>query len=557
MNSVHSAMAALAMAAVFGSQAAQAQARAPEPPTKEAVVGKVRGDRVAASVKEASIASLQSVMTHGDTTSEQITKDYLARIAEIDRSGPTLRSVISINPDALNEARALDAERKAGHVRGPLHGIPVLIKDNIETLDPIPTTAGSLALKDNITGRDAPLVARLRAAGAVILGKTNLSEWANIRSTRSVSGWSAVGGLVKNPYSLDRNACGSSSGSGAAASASLAAAAVGTETDGSVTCPAALNGLVGLKPTVGLISRTHVVPISHSQDTPGPMTRSVTDAAILLTVMSGTDPDDPATADADAHRTDYAKALDADSLKGKRIGVLRPASRDPKVLKLFDQALESMKAAGAELVDVNGQFKSQDEIGKGEHLVLMTELKADMAVYLATTPMAVTSRTLADLIAFDASHAGDEMPFFGQELFEEAEKTKGLDDPDYKKARETSFRLAGPEGIDRVMDENKLDAIVAPSAGPAWRTDMVTSGGGSGSPSTLPAVSGYPHLTVPMGQARGLPVGLSFIGRKWSDGQLLSLGYAFEQRTHARKAPTFERSVEETPDVAVHLAPAK
>jgi amidase len=442
-------------------------------------------------------------------------------------------------------------------VRGPLHGVPILLKDNIETADPVPTTAGSLALKDNIGGRDAPLVARLRAAGAVILGKTNLSEWANIRSSRSISGWSAVGGLVKNPYALDRNACGSSSGSGAAAAASLAAAAVGTETDGSITCPSAMNGLVGLKPTVGLVSRTYVVPISHSQDTAGPMGRSVADVAALLTAMAGSDPKDPATAEADAHRIDYSKALDANALTGKRIGVMRPHDADPLVMAAFDRACDQLRAGGAELVDLEGQVKDLDEIGRNELVVLLTELKSDMGAYLASTPEAVKTRSLADLIAYDREHADSEMPLFGQDLFERAQAMKGPDDAGYKTARQTSLRLAGADGLDKVMTADRLDAIIAPTTGPAWRTDVVDGDHDTGSATMLPAVAGYPHLTVPMGEVRGLPVGLSFIGRAWSESQLLALGYAYEQHAHARKPPTYAPSVELDPAVAAHLGPAK
>ncbi len=506
--------------------------------------------QAAYAVEEKSIAQLQTDLTVGRVTSEQLVRAYLARIERLDRNGPKLQAVLALNPDALADARKLDAERRAGHVRGPLHGIPVLIKDNIETTDPIATTAGSLALKDNIGHRDSPLVARLRAAGAIVLGKTNLSEWANIRSSRSSSGWSAVGGLTRNPYSADRSACGSSSGSGAAAAASLAAAAVGTETDGSVSCPSAMNGLVGLKPTVGLIPRTFIVPISHSQDTPGPMARSVADAAAMLTVMAGSDARDPQTADADAHKGDYTSALDPDALKGKRIGVMRfDAGYDPNVDALLDRAIADLKAAGAEVVEIK-TFASEPEIGKNEGLVLNTELKADMATYLASTPAAVKSRTLADLIAFDNAHAHEEMPFFGQETFEQADKTKGLDDPDYKKARETSYRLAGPEGIDKLLADNKLDALIAPTTGPAWTIDVVNADHFSGSDTTLPAVAGYPHLTVPMGQIDGLPVGLSFIGPAWSEARLLGLGYAYEQRTHRRRPPTYAKTSDALVDVA-------
>ena len=408
----------------------------------------------------------QRAMAEGRTTSEQLVKAYLARIEAIDRSGPTLRSVIAVNPNALAEARALDAERRAGHVRGPLHGVPILIKDNIETADPIPTTAGSLALKTTSRAGTRPGRAAARG-GAVILGKTNLSEWANIRSDRSISGWSAVGGLVKNPYALDRNACGSSSGSGAAAAASLAAAAIGTETDGSVICPSSFNGLVGLKPTVGLVSRTFVVPISHSQDTAGPMARSVEDVALLLTAMAGSDPKDPATAEADAHKADYARALDREALKGKRIGVMRPRDmNDPAVTAAFDKALAELKAGGrrARRGDRPVEDRGHDRQGRAGGAADRAEGRH--RGYLASTPPSVKARTLADLIAFDAANAGAEAPFFGQELFEAAQKTKGLDDADYVKARDEARRLAGAEGLDKVMLDNRLDAIVAPTARP-------------------------------------------------------------------------------------------
>jgi len=496
--------------------------------------------QAAGLVAERSIDALAADLAAGRTTSHKLVQAYLARIARIDRAGPALHSVIATDPDALAEADRLDRERRQGHVRGPLHGIPVLVKDNIETAGRLPTTAGSLALAANVSGRDAPLVARLRAAGAVILGKTNLSEWANIRSTRSTSGWSAVGGLVRNPYALDRNACGSSSGSGAAAAASLAAATVGTETDGSVTCPAAINGLVGLKPTVGLVSRTHVVPISHSQDTAGPMARSVRDAALLLAGMAGSDPADPATAQADAHIVDYAAGLAPGALAGRRIGVLRFAvGPDPKTARVFEAALATLRANGATLVDIADQ-PDEKVMWAAEHLVLMTELKDGMNRYLAATPPAVTTRTLADVIAFDDAHADTELRWFGQDLFVEAQGTGGLSDPAYLRARAETRRLAGAEGVDRMLRASRLDALVAPTAGPAWTTDLVNGDhADGGSAGALAAIAGYPHLTVPMGQVDGLPMGLSLIGPAWSEHLLLKLGFAFERAAAARKPPTY------------------
>ena len=492
-------------------------------------------------IEEVSLADLSAMLTAKRTTAEAVTRAYLARIAAMDRAGPKLRSVIALNPDALAQARALDAERRAGHVRGPLHGVPILIKDNIETKDPVATTAGSLALKSNVTHRDAPVVARLRAAGAVILGKANLSEWANIRSTRSMSGWSAIGGLVKNPYALDRTTCGSSSGSGAAVAASFAAAALGTETDGSVVCPSSMNGLVGLKPTLGMVSRTHVVPISHSQDTPGPMARSVRDTALLFSAMVGDDPADVATKGADARARDFAAGLSIDALKGVRVAVLR-GEISPNLTARFDAALAVLTAAGATLVPV-AQPKLEG-LGEGEHIVLMTELKADLNAYLATTPTGVTARTLDQVIAFDRANAAAEMPFFAQETFEEAAKTKGLDDPDYKAGREKSARLAGRDGIDAMLTKANATILVQPTYGPAWFSDTVHGDQYDGpSASGLPAVSGYPHLTVPMGLVDGLPVGLSFIGTAWSDAMLLNAGYAYEQRAKARVAPTYRAGV--------------
>jgi amidase len=440
---------------------------------------------------------------------EQATANALARVQRID---PQLGSVIALDPTAMAQAQRIDAMR----LSGPLAGQPVLIKDNIETAGPLPTTAGSLALANNITNRDAPLVARLRAAGAVILGK-------------------------------------SSSGSGAAVAAGLVRFAIGTETDGSVTCPASVNGIVGLKPTVGLVSRTHIVPISHSQDTAGPMAASVREAAQLLTVIAGSDPQDLATRDADKHKRDYAAGLDAGSLRGKRIGVLRFASTgtlDPA----FNTALAILRQQGAILVEIK---KFDDKlIGKNEGLVLNAELKADMAKYLKSSPAPIGVRSLADLIAFDRAHERQEMALFGQEQFEQAEKTKGLNDPTYKKARAVSFQAAGPNGIDKLLKDNRVIALIGPTGGPSWPIDAANgdlfTGGGAGS---LAAVAGYPHLTVPMGLVKGLPVGLSFMGPKWSEELLLNLGFAYEQARGPFPAPKFYRSIEESPEVAPELRP--
>ena len=435
-------------------------------------------------------------------------------------------------------------------------GMPILLKDNIETAD-MPTTAGSLALVDNAPGRDAPLVARLRDAGAVILGKTNLSEWANIRSTNSTSGWSAVGGLTRNPHALDRNACGSSSGSGAAVAAGLAPAAIGTETDGSITCPAAINGIVGFKPTVGLVSRTHIVPISHSQDTAGPMTRTVEDAAIVLTAIAGSDPLDAATAEADARKVDYRAALDAGSLRGARIGVMRFAGGyTTETLAVFEENLQALRDAGAVLVDVT-EAPDEDVMGSAELTVLLYELKHDLNAYLASTrPDQVRTRTLADVIAFNEAEPR-ELALFGQELFIQAQAKGGLDEAEYVEARATSLRLAGAEGIDRMMRDHDVVALIGPTTGPAWTTDIVNGDHYGGAVSTMPAIAGYPHLTVPMGFVKGLPVGMSFIAGRWEDAQVLSLGYAFEQLTRARRDPTFTPSVELIEVMAPLLAPAR
>ncbi len=480
---------------------------------------------------------------------ETATAQAIARARQLD---PHLGSIIALDPSAMEQARRVDT---SGVARGPLAGQPILIKDNIETAGPLPTTAGSLALANNVTNRDAPLVARLRAGGLVILGKANLSEWANIRSNQSISGWSAIGGQTRNPWALDRNPCGSSSGSGSAVAAGLVRLAIGTETDGSVTCPAAINGIVGLKPTVGLVSRTHIVPISHSQDTAGPMTASVREAAELLTIIAGSDPADSATREADTRKRNYAAALDAKALKGKRIGVMRFAAGFGTDAA-FETALAILRERGATLVEIK---KFDDSaIGKNELKVLLTELKTDLNAYLKSSPAPIPVRTLADVIAFDKAHPRQEMTLFGQELFEEAQKTKGLADPAYKKARETSFRAAGANGIDRLLKLHNVVAMVGPTMPPAWKIDAVNgdqiSGSGGGS---LAAVAGYPHLTVPMGLVRGMPVGLSFIGPKWSDALILSLGYAYEQARGPFPTPKFYRSIEESPEIGPYLKPQR
>jgi amidase len=484
----------------------------------------------------ADIDTLAAAMASGRTSAEALTRGYLARIESLDKQGPALHAVIAVMPDAVEQARRLDAERKDGRVRGPLHGIPVLVKDNIETRESVPTTAGSLALVRNITQRDAPLVARLRDAGAVILGKTNLSQWANIRSSASTSGWSAVGGLVRNPHAspadqgLVRNACGSSSGSGAAMAAGLAAATVGTETDGSIVCPSSANGIVGFKPTVGLVSRRHVVPISPTQDTAGPMTGSVRDAALLLHAMAGSDAGDAATAQADAKRAALSAPLPPDALRGKRIGVMRDRlGTRADLITLFDRALEVMRGEGAIVVELADTKRGQDGIDEAELVVLLTEFEVALRAYLGGSPAPIDVRSLADVIAFNRREPR-ETAWFGQDLFERAAATKGLDDPAYRQALQTARRAARDSGIDRLMREHKLDALAAITAGPAWTSDLVNGDHYTGpSASQLPAVAGYPHLTVPMGRLQGLPVGLSLIGGPWQDAAILALGAGYER----------------------------
>lgn len=496
----------------------------------------------AGPIESFDLSQLADGIDDGALNSEAITAAYLARIAAVDDSGPMLNAVIATFPDAIEQARAMDAELRAGTYRGPMHGIPVLVKDNVEVAGPIATAVGSLALAGNITNRDAPLIARLRAAGAVILGKTNLSEWANIRSGNSTSGWSAVGGLTKNPHALDRNSCGSSSGSGSAMAAGLAAGSIGTETDGSITCPASINGVVGFKPTIGLVSRRYIVPISHSQDTAGPMTRSVRDAAIMLTAMAGTDPQDAATADADTWRGDYSKDLSVDGLKGMRIGVLRAPNADAA---LFDAALATLRAGGAEVVMLDGSKIDRQKIGQGEFKVLLAELKANLATYLQALPEGlVPHKTLADVIAFNKANANTELQYFGQDIFETADKEAGLDDPAYLQALATSRGLASG-ALNQFFAHDKIDVIIAQTNGPAWLSTLGKGDAFSGpSASQLPAVAGFPHLTVPMGLSAGLPVGLSFIGPKWHDHAVLKAGYAYEQLSKARVTPQLRPTLE-------------
>ena len=457
----------------------------------------------------------------------------LERIGEFDFTGPKINSIISFNPRVLLEAADAEAEGL------PLRGRTVLVKDNIETRE-LPTTAGSLALKNNMTGRDAPMIANLRAAGGVVLGKTNLSEWANIRDDSSTSGWSAVGGLTRNPHALDRNTCGSSSGSGAAIAAGFAWAAIGTETDGSITCPASMNGIVGFKPTVGMISRTHVVPISHSQDTAGPMANSVQDAAMLLTALAGSDPADAATAEADARKTDFAAGLGKWSLQGVRIGVLRKqVGNRGDVQALFETALADMEAAGAVLVDIT--FEPNPDMYRDEYTTLLFELREDMGTYLRSLPDQDMPKSLADLIAFNTANAKDELRWFGQSIFIEAEAT--TDRAAYETARANALRLAGEEGIDRLLAENDVSFLIAPTVGPAWVSDLVNGDHFSGDigAGSLAAIAGYPHLTVPMGAVEGLPVGLSIMSGKWRDHDVLKAGAAYERARSAELAvPGFE-----------------
>jgi amidase len=491
------------------------------------------------------IDQLGAAMRGRKTTSASITKAYLARIAAVDDAGPKLNAVIATFPDAIEQAQAMDAELRKGKYRGPLHGIPILLKDNIEAKGNLPTTAGSLALKNNITGRDAALVARLREAGAVILGKTNLSEWANIRSDNSTSGWSAIGGLTKNPHALAYNTCGSSAGSGAAMAAGLAAGTVGTETDGSIVCPASVNGVVGFKPTVGMVSRNYIVPISHTQDTAGPMTGNVRDAAIMLTAMAGSDPADASTAEADQYTGDFTKGLSAEGLKGLRIGVLRDQlGDDPALIALFDKAVDKMRAAGAIIVEISDSKSGIESLSDDEGNLLYGELKYDIAAYLKSLPKGlVPYRSLADLIAFNAENADTEMQHFDQSGFDRAQASKlsksDLVDLAFKTTKQAAKK------IDELLVTNNVTILVQPTNGPAWITTLGRGDKFIGpSASSLPAIAGFPHLSVPMGAIRGLPVGISFIGPKWHDYAILKAGYAYEQASKAKVKPRYTKAGE-------------
>jgi amidase len=505
------------------------------------------------ALEEKTIADLQAAMQRGEYTARALVEQYLQRIESLNTQGPSLRAVIETNPDALAIADAVDAERKAGHMRGPMHGIPVLLKDNVATKDRMQSTAGSFALMGAQVPRDAFIAARLRDAGAILLGKANLSEWANFRSTHSSSGWSGRGGQARNPYALDRSPSGSSSGSGAAAAANLCVVAVGTETDGSVTSPSAACSLVGLKPTVGLLSRAGIVPISHTQDTAGPMARTVRDAAILLGAMVGVDERDGATAaSAGRSTTDYTKALDPAGLRGARIGVVRKKlfGYSDAADRVIADALDVLKRQGATLVDP-ANLEHAGEYNDDEQTVLLYDFKTDLDRYLAELGPGAPVHSIADVIAFNNAHRDTEMPYFGQELMLQAQEKGPLTEKAYQKALANCRKLARVEGIDRTMDQYHLDALIAPTQGPASPIDLVNGDCGSSQSCTTPAaVSGYPHITVPAGYALGLPVGLSFFGRAYSEAALLRFAYAFEQAAPARVPPTFRP----TPDLTAAAA---
>lgn len=489
---------------------------------------------------EATITELQQGMKSGKFTARSLAEKYLARIDAVDKHGPTVNSVIEVNPDALPLADSLDKEFKQKGPRGPLHGLPILIKDNIDTADRMSTTAGSLALVGAKPPKDSFLVQKLRQAGALILGKTNPSEWANIRSSHSTSGWSGRGGLTRNPYALDRNPCGSSSGSGAAASANLSAGAIGTETDGSIVCPSSANGIVGIKPTVGLVSRAGVIPISHTQDTAGPMCRTVTDAAILLGALTGSDPDDPATAASSGHSlTEYTQFLDPNGLRGARIGVVRKYfGFNDAVDALMEKSLDLLKKQGATLVDP-ANIDTIGKFGESELTVFLYELKADLNAYLARLGPSAPVHTLKDIIDFNDRNREKELPYFGQDVFLKSQEKGLLTEKEYLDAIENCRKLSRSQGIDAVMDKFKLDALVAPTGGPAWITDLICGDNSGGGSSSAAAVAGYPSVTLPAGFIFSLPVGISFFGRAWSEPSLIKLAYSFEQASKVRKPPRF------------------
>jgi amidase len=495
-----------------------------------------------AELEELTITQLSARLASGDFTSRTLVQSYVARIEAIDRAGPSLRSVLELNPDADAIARALDDERRAGKIRGPLHGIPVLVKDNVDTGDRMLTTAGSLCLAGAPAPRDAHLIGRMRAAGAIVLGKTNLSEWANIRSARSTSGWSARGGLTKNPYALDRNASGSSSGSAVAVAANLTAVAIGTETDGSIVSPASICGLVGVKPTVGLVSRAGIIPISHRQDTAGPMARTVADAALLLGAIAGSDPRDPATLPA-RPPLDYTRFLDPNGARGARIGVVRGwPDVAPAVGSCFDAVVDVLRRLGAVVVD-DLHLPSMGDLKAPELEALLTDLAEDMAVYLGTRP-GQPVRALDDIVRFNLEHRREELRWFGQDLFEKAAATGGHEGSAYSAAVATCLRLTRDEGIDALIARDRLDALIAPTGGPAWRTDLVNGDSDTGSSSSPPAVAGYPSVTVPCGEVEGLPLGVLLFGPPWSEGTLLRIAFAYEQATRARRVPAYRPSVD-------------
>lgn len=497
-------------------------------------------DVAAFELDEITISQLADGMSSGKYTARAIAEKYLARIEAIDRHGPALNSVIEINPDALEIAEKLDAERKEKGARGPLHGIPILLKDNLDTADKMMTTAGSLALVGSKPSKDSFVVQRLRAAGAVILGKTNLSEWANIRSTHSTSGWSGRGGQTKNPFALDRNPCGSSSGSGAAVSANLCVAAIGTETDGSIVCPANANGVVGIKPTVGLTSRTGIIPISHTQDGAGPLARTVRDAAIVLGTMVGVDAEDAASSLSQGKGlNDYTKFLDPKGLNGARIGVVRKYfGFSDSVDRLMEESLSVLKSQGAVLVDPV-EIETLGKFDESEFTVFLYELKTNLNKYLERLGPSAPVKNLREVIAFNEKNRDKEMPFFGQDIFVHSEAKGPLSEKEYVDALAKNRLLARAEGIDAVMDKHKLDALVAPTGSPAWPTDLVNGDHSGGGSSNAAAVAGYPNINVPAGNLWGLPVGLSFFGRAWSEPTLIRLAYAFEQATKARITPKF------------------